>query len=86
MEQRHLRYFLAVAQTQHMTQAAERVHVTQSTLSHQISQLEALLGVALFDRVGRGIRLTQAGELFRIKSDEVLADCRTAVFLEKRFA
>jgi LysR family cyn operon transcriptional activator len=65
METRHLRYFLAVAATQHMTRAAEQVHVTQSTLSHQIRQLEELLGTVLFDRVGRGIRLTQAGEVFR---------------------
>jgi LysR family cyn operon transcriptional activator len=65
MEIRHLRYFLAVAETQHMTRAAEQVHVTQSTLSHQIRQLEQTLGTVLFDRVGRGIRLTQAGEVFR---------------------
>jgi LysR family cyn operon transcriptional activator len=65
METRHLRYFLAVAATQHMTRAAEQVNVTQSTLSHQIRQLEELLGTVLFDRVGRGIRLTQAGEVFR---------------------
>jgi LysR family cyn operon transcriptional activator len=65
METRHLRYFLAVAATQHMTRAAEQVHVTQSTLSHQIRQLEEMLGTVLFDRVGRGIRLTQAGEVFR---------------------
>ncbi|MEN3294146.1 MAG: LysR family transcriptional regulator, cyn operon transcriptional activator [Burkholderiales bacterium] len=65
METRHLRYFLAVAATQHMTRAALQVNVTQSTLSHQIRQLEELLGTVLFDRVGRGIRLTQAGEVFR---------------------
>lgn len=65
METRHLRYFLAVAETQHMTRAAEQLHVTQSTLSHQIRQLEELLGTVLFDRVGRGIQLTQAGEIFR---------------------
>jgi len=78
MEHRHLRYFLAVAQTQHMTQAAERVHVTQSTLSHQISQLEELLGVALFDRVGRGIQLTQAGELFRGFAQRALKEMEDA--------
>jgi LysR family cyn operon transcriptional activator len=65
MEIRHLRYFLAVAETQHMTRAAAQAHVTQSTLSHQIRQLEESLGTVLFDRVGRGIQLTQAGETFR---------------------
>jgi LysR family cyn operon transcriptional activator len=78
MELRHLRYFLAVAQTQHMTHAAERIHVTQSTLSHQINQLEQLLGVTLFDRIGRGIRLTQAGELFRGFAQRALKEMEDA--------
>lgn len=64
MDLRPLRYFIAVAECQHMTRAAEQLHITQSTLSHSIQQLEAELKVPLFDRVGRGIRLTQAGELF----------------------
>ena len=59
-----LRYFVAVAELQHMTRAAEHLHITQSTLSHSIQQLELAVKVPLFDRVGRGIRLTQAGELF----------------------
>lgn len=63
-ELRHLRYFLAVARLQHVTRAAEALHITQSTLSHQLQQLEESLGVALFDRLGRGVALTQAGELF----------------------
>jgi LysR family cyn operon transcriptional activator len=74
METRHLRYFLAVADTQHMTRAAEQVHVTQSTLSHQIRQLEELLGTVLFDRVGRGIQLTQAGEVFRSFAQRALKE------------
>jgi LysR family cyn operon transcriptional activator len=74
METRHLRYFLAVAATQHMTRAAEQLHVTQSTLSHQIRQLEELLGTVLFDRVGRGIQLTQAGEVFRSFAQRALKE------------
>lgn len=65
MDPRQLRYFLAVAETQHMTKAAEQLHVTQSTLSQQIRQIEQALGTPLFDRVGRGIRLTEAGQLYR---------------------
>lgn len=65
IELRHLRYFLAVAQTQHVSRAAETLCVTQSTLSHQMRQLEDLLAVPLFDRIGRNIRLTQAGHTFR---------------------
>jgi LysR family cyn operon transcriptional activator len=74
METRHLRYFLAVAATQHMTRAAVQLHVTQSTLSHQIRQLEELLGTVLFDRVGRGIQLTQAGEVFRSFAQRALKE------------
>jgi LysR family cyn operon transcriptional activator len=63
IELRHLRYFLAVADMSHFTKAAAQLHVTQPTLSHQIRQLEGQLDLALFDRIGRRIRLTAAGEL-----------------------
>jgi LysR family cyn operon transcriptional activator len=63
IELRHLRYFLAVAETAHFTKAAARLHVTQPTLSHQIRQLEGQLNLALFDRIGRRVRLTAAGEV-----------------------
>lgn len=65
MELRHLRYFDAVAETRNFTRAAERLHVTQSTLSHQIKQLEEELGTPLFDRSGKHVRMTEAGELLR---------------------
>lgn len=64
MELRHLRYFVALAECLSFTRAAERVHVTQSTLSHQIKQLEDEVGRALFDRVGKRVVLTEAGEVF----------------------
>lgn len=64
MELRHLRYFTALAASLSFTRAAERVHVTQSTLSHQIRQLEEELGSPLFDRVGKRVALTEAGETF----------------------
>ena len=64
MELRHLRYFTALAETLSFTRAAERVHVTQSTLSHQIRQLEDEIGQPLFDRIGRMVVTTEAGELF----------------------
>lgn len=65
MELRHLRYFDAIADTLNFTRAAERMHVTQSTLSHQIRQLEEELGVVLFDRGTRQVQLTEAGEILR---------------------
>ncbi len=65
MELRHLRYFDAVADTLNFTRAAERLHVTQSTLSHQIRQLEDEVGHPLFDRAGKRVALTEAGEILR---------------------
>jgi LysR family transcriptional regulator, cyn operon transcriptional activator len=65
MELRHLRYFDAVAETLNFTRAAERLHVTQSTLSHQIKQLEDEIGAPLFDRGGKRVRLTETGEVLR---------------------
>lgn len=64
MELRHLRYFLAIVELNNLSRAAEKMCVAQSTLSHALSQLEEELGIALFDRVGRNIRLTQAGRVF----------------------
>ncbi len=64
MELRHLRYFSALAGSLNFTRAAERLHVTQSTLSHQIKQLEDELGTRLFDRSGKRVALTESGEGF----------------------
>jgi LysR family cyn operon transcriptional activator len=64
MELRHLRYFVALAEYLSFTRAAQRVHVTQSTLSHQIRRLEEEVGYLLFDRTGKRVALTEAGEVF----------------------
>lgn len=74
MELRHLRYFAALAECLNFTRAAERVHVTQSTLSHQIRQLELELGHQLFDRVGRRVLLTEAGETFLAYASKALRE------------
>lgn len=62
---RQITYFLAVADTLSFTRAAQRLGATQPTLSHQIAELELTLGAGLFDRVGKTVRLTEAGHLFR---------------------
>jgi LysR family transcriptional regulator, cyn operon transcriptional activator len=62
---RQLQYFLAAAESLHFTKAAERLAVTQPTLSHQIAQLEASLGGPLFDRIGKKVRLTESGVLLK---------------------
>lgn len=73
MELRHLRYFVAIADAPTMAKAAETVHVTQSTLSHQLAQLEEDLGCLLFERVGRQLRLSDAGQAFLGHARGVLA-------------
>ncbi|MEO7338532.1 MAG: LysR substrate-binding domain-containing protein [Caldimonas sp.] len=65
MELRHLRYFDALAEALNFTRAAQRLHVTQSTLSHQIRQLEEELGYPLFDRTTKKVTMTEAGEVLR---------------------
>jgi LysR family transcriptional regulator, cyn operon transcriptional activator len=65
MDFKQIRYFLKLAETQHLTRAAESLNITQSTLSHGLAQLEQDLGVTLFDRIGRGLKLSQAGESFK---------------------
>jgi LysR family transcriptional regulator, cyn operon transcriptional activator len=62
MDLRHLRYFIAIADSATMMAAADKVFVTQSTLSHQLAQLETELGVKLFERIGRGLRLSDSGK------------------------
>ena len=74
MEIRQLRYFLDIAQTEHLTQSAANLFVTQSTLSHGLRQLEDELGVALFDRLGRGLKLSQAGAEFRVYATRALKE------------
>lgn len=59
-----MRYVLAVAETASFTRAAERCHVVQSALSHQVARLEKELGARLFERTSRRVRLTTAGEAF----------------------
>jgi LysR family transcriptional regulator, hydrogen peroxide-inducible genes activator len=64
MELHQLRYLCAIADTGSFTRAAEHCHVAQPSLSQQISRLEDELGTRLFDRLGRSIRLTEAGRSF----------------------
>jgi DNA-binding transcriptional LysR family regulator len=87
MNLNHLAIFQAVAQAGSMTLGAERLDVSQPAVSKQVRELERALGVSLFDRVGRRVRLSQAGEtladyarrLFALarEAEEAMADVRT---------
>ena len=78
MELRHLRYFVAVAEEQNFTRAAERLGINQPPLSLQISQLEKEMGAPLFHRRSRGIELTDAGKLLLEEARIILKGVETA--------
>lgn len=85
MEIRVLRYFLTVAREQNITRAAENLHMTQPTLSRQLAALEDDLGVKLFTRTGRKIRLTEEGILLKRRALEILElEEKTVEELRKR--
>ncbi len=73
MEIRVLKYFLTVAREEGINRAAEVLHITQPTLSRQLSQLEEEVGVKLFHRGARKITLTNEGILLRRRAEEILA-------------
>ena len=64
MELRHLRYFVAVAETLNFTRAAQKMYTVQPSLSQQIKDLEHEVGVQLLLRSNRKVELTEAGEAF----------------------
>jgi len=74
MELRHLRYFKVVAELQHFHKAADKLHITQPALSNQIKQLEEELNSKLFERVGRGVKLSENGELVLSSAIKILND------------
>ena len=86
MELRHLRYFVAVAEEQNVSRAAKRLHVSQPPLSRQIRDLENDLGITLFERSAKAIRLTTVGRIFLLEARAVLQRADDAVAFTRAFA
>ncbi|ATG19884.1 LysR family transcriptional regulator [Ralstonia pickettii] len=84
MELRHLRYFVAVAEELNFTRAAERLHIAQPPLSRQIQQLEEEIGVVLFERGSRPLRLTEAGRFFHAHARQLLAQTAELASMTQR--
>src|SRR5579864_8746078 len=69
-----LRYLVAVADLRHFGHAAERCHITQSTLSTQLRKLEEFLGVTLFERTSRAVTVTPIGESIAIRARRIIEE------------
>ena len=77
MNLRFLRTFVTIADSQGFARAASRLNLTQSAASRQIHALESELGVRLFDRIGRRIKLTSEGEDLLVRSRRLLSDAES---------
>jgi len=73
MELRHLRYFAVIAELENFSQAARALRIAQPALSQRMRDLEAELGLSLFERLGRGVRLTRAGHYYLEEVRQILA-------------
>lgn len=72
MDLREMRYFYAIVEEGNISNASKKLNIAQPALSRQMKQLEDTLGVQLFERGSRKIRLTEAGQLFRERTEQIL--------------
>ena len=78
-----LQYFYQAAKTQHFNHAADNLSISQPSLSRAIASLENELGVILFERMGRNVSLTKAGQIFLEQTEKILDDIAVAEALIK---
>ena len=81
-----LKYFQTIARLENIHAAAEKLYISQPSLSRSIDSLEKELGVMLFERIGRGISLTKAGRLFLEYTDRIIEECDIAVYKMKELS
>ena len=86
MELRHLRYFSAVVQWKGYREASRHLHIAQPAISQTVADLEQELGLKLFSRAGRTVRLTAEGEVFYAEAVRTLAQAESAINTAKRAA
>jgi DNA-binding transcriptional LysR family regulator len=84
VELRQLRYFFHIAELEHFGKASERLHIAQPALTRQIKQLEDEIGVELFERLPRGVKLTAAGHVFFAQTRDLLSQCDKMVKLTQQ--
>ena len=79
MELRHLRYFVGVAETENVSRAALKLHISQPAVSRQVRDLEDEIGLPLLKRAGKSVRLTEAGRVFLTEARRILKHTDDAV-------
>lgn len=72
MDIQHLKYFVAVAKEGNFTKAAQKLYVSQPTISKMVKSIEDELGVVLFDRTGKQAKLTDAGEIILVQARNII--------------
>jgi len=79
VELRHLRYFVGVAETENVSRAALKLHISQPAVSRQVRDLEDEIGLPLLERAGKSVRLTEAGRVFLNEARRILKHADDAV-------